>query len=141
MCIENLDKNAEHLKHYLFKITLRTYKWKVIILLDKMNMYLMKYSFQNIYCNNMILMFLCYLKYFQDIMFFIINQVIMFDQAFQNRIYFAMRFNKLNTKMKKKIWKIFLLFITRNIKNKKVDKLSHKNINNWQIKIASILKK
>jgi hypothetical protein len=71
-------------------------------------------------------------------MFLTTNRVTTFNDAFQSRIPFSMKFGDLSTQAKKKIWNNFLEQIPpteKSIKDKEVDSLSRKNINDRQVRL------
>jgi hypothetical protein len=97
ICAGDLSNNIEYLKYCLFEITSLAYKWKAVILFNEADVYLEQRSFQDIRRNGLVSVFLRYLKYFQGIMFLITNRIITFDDVFQSRIHFAIKFDNLST--------------------------------------------
>ena len=68
-------------------------------------------------------------------MFLTTNRVTTFDDAFRSRITFAMKFDDLSIKAKKKIWETFLQKVpTKKVSDKDIDGLSQKNINGRQVR-------
>jgi AAA+ superfamily predicted ATPase len=138
VCAGDLGNDAEHLEHRLSEITSLAHKWKAVILLDEADVYLEQRSLQDIRRNGLVSVFLRHLEYFQGIMFLTTNRVTTFDDAFQSRIHFAMKFGDLSTQAKKKIWNNFLEKVPpteKSIKDKEVDGLSTKNINGRQVRL------
>jgi hypothetical protein len=137
VCAGDLGNDAEHLEHNLSEITSLAHKWKAVILLDEADVYLEQRSLQDIRRNGLVSVFLRHLEYFQGIMFLTTNRVTTFDDAFQSRIHFSMKFGDLSTQAKK-IWNNFLKQIPpteKNIKDKEVDGLSGTNINGRQVRL------
>ena len=54
-----------------------------------------------------------FLSYFQAILFLTTNRVETFDEAFQSRIHIALRYNDLDKKTRRVIWKTFLGMVAR----------------------------
>jgi ATPase family associated with various cellular activities (AAA) len=90
------------------RFTSLAHKWGVIILIDEADVYLAERSLQDVQRNGLVSVFLRHLEYFQGIMFLTTNRLTTFDDAFQSRIHFAMKFSDLTIKVKKAIWEIFL---------------------------------
>ena len=53
---------------------------------------------------------------FQDIMFLTTNRVTTFDEAFQSRIHFTMKYDDLSPKAREKIWETFLRRVDSKLK-------------------------
>src|SRR5271154_4740276 len=104
VCAGDLGTNAELLERNLVETTSLAHKWGAIVLLDEADVYLEQRSLQDIRRNGLVSVFLRHLEYFQGIMFLTTNRVTTFDDAFQSRIHFAMKFGDLSTQAKKKIW-------------------------------------
>ena len=103
MCAGDLGTNVELLERNLVEITSLAHKWKAIVLLDEADVYLAQRSLQDVQRNGLVSVFLRHLEYFQGIMFLTTNRVTTFDEAFQSRIHFVMRFSDLSVRAKKKI--------------------------------------
>jgi AAA+ superfamily predicted ATPase len=131
LCAGDLGTNVEHLEHNLVEITSLAYKWGAIILIDEADVYLAERSLQDVQRNGLVSVFLRHLEYFQGIMFLTTNRLTTFDDAFQSRIHFAMKFSDLITRAKKTIWETFLQKVPTEVKisKKEMRDLSHKNIN------------
>ena len=99
-------------------------------------MYLEERSLKDVQRNGLVSVFLRHLEYFQGIMFLTTNRVTTFDDAFRSRITFAIKFDDLNIKAKKKIWETFLQKVPteKKISDKDIDGLSQKNINGRQVR-------
>ncbi|KAI9770217.1 MAG: hypothetical protein M1839_003245 [Geoglossum umbratile] len=70
-------------------------------------------------------------------MFLTTNRVKTFDEAFQSRIHFALRYGKLGKSAREKVWVAFLQRSgTSCIKSNELGKLIEKDINGRQIKNA-----
>jgi AAA+ superfamily predicted ATPase len=93
-------------------------------------------SLKDVQRNGLVSVFLRHLEYFQDIMFLTTNRVTAFNDAFRSRITFAIKFDDLNIKAKKKIWETFLQKVPteKKISDKDIDGLSQKNINGRQVR-------
>ena len=141
MCAGDLGTNVELLERNLVEITSLAHKWKAIVLLDEADVYLEQRLLQDVQRNGLVSVFLRYLEYFQGIMFLTTNQVTTFDEAFQSRIHFAMRFSDLSVRAKKKIWETFLEKVPlteKKITDDNVANLSRKNINGRQVRLYQL---
>ena len=80
--------------------------------------------------------FLRHLEYFQGIVFLTTNRLTTFDDAFQSRIHFAMKFGDLTTRAKKTIWETFLQKVPTKVEisEEEMGYLSRKNINGRQVR-------
>jgi AAA+ superfamily predicted ATPase len=124
------------LEHNLVEITSLTHKWGAIILIDEADAYLAERSLQDIQRNGLVSVFLRHLEYFQGIMFLTTNRLTTFDDAFQSRIHFAMKFGDLTTRAKKTIRETFLrkVLTEAKISEEEIGDLSGKNINGRQVR-------
>ncbi|KAH6660843.1 hypothetical protein BKA67DRAFT_510002 [Truncatella angustata] len=82
--------------------------WGAILLLDEADVFLEKRNMHDIHRNALVSIFLRQLEYYQGILFLTTNRVETFDDAFQSRIHIALRYDELDTKAKKAIFKIFV---------------------------------
>ncbi|UZP39682.1 hypothetical protein NXS19_007498 [Fusarium pseudograminearum] len=79
-----------------------------ILLLDEADVFLEKRNMHDIHRNALVSIFLRQLEYFQGILFLTTNRVETFDEAFQSRIHIALRYDNLDSKAKRTIFKMFL---------------------------------
>jgi AAA+ superfamily predicted ATPase len=103
-----LGTDSRYLEHELQKILDICHAWGAILLLDEADVFLEKRNMQDIHRNALVSIFLRQLEYFQGILFLTTNRVETFDEAFQSRIHIALRYDKLDTKAKKAIFKMFI---------------------------------
>ncbi|KAJ6443159.1 ATPase, AAA-type, core [Purpureocillium lavendulum] len=82
--------------------------WGAILLLDEADVFLETRNMQDIHRNALVSIFLRQLEYFQGILFLTTNRVQTFDEAFQSRIHIALRYDALDHKAKKAIFRMFL---------------------------------
>ncbi|KAH8758320.1 ATPase [Diaporthe sp. PMI_573] len=82
--------------------------WGAILLLDEADVFLEKRNMHDIHRNALVSIFLRQLEYFQGILFLTTNRVETFDDAFQSRIHIALRYDPLDLKAKKAIFKMFV---------------------------------
>jgi hypothetical protein len=77
------------------------------------------------------------LEYFQGIMFLMANQLTTFDDAFQSRIHFAMKFGDFTIRA---TWETSLQKVPREVKISKEEMrhLSHKDINGRQLRRSQL---
>jgi AAA+ superfamily predicted ATPase len=140
LCAGDLGTNAEHLEHNLVEITSLAYKWGAIILIDEADVYLAERSLQDVQRNGLVSVFLRHLEYFQGIMFLTTNRLTIFDDAFQSRIHFAMKFGDLTARVKKTIWETFLRKVPTEVKisEEEMGDLSRKDINGRQVRRSQL---
>ncbi|KAG6003254.1 hypothetical protein E4U43_000943 [Claviceps pusilla] len=98
----------KYLETELQKILDICHSWGAILLLDEADVFLEKRSMLDIHRNALVSIFLRQLEYFQGILFLTTNRVETFDEAFQSRIHIALRYDGLDTKAKKAIFKMFI---------------------------------
>ncbi|KAK2001937.1 hypothetical protein LX36DRAFT_678660 [Colletotrichum falcatum] len=103
-----LGTDSRYLEVELQKILDICHAWGAILLLDEADVFLEKRNLHEISRNALVSIFLCQLEYFQGILFLTTNRVETFDDAFQSRIHIALRYESLNQKAKKTIFKIFV---------------------------------
>ncbi|KAG8167856.1 hypothetical protein KVR01_003545 [Diaporthe batatas] len=82
--------------------------WGAILLLDEADVFLEKRNMHDIHRNALVSIFLRQLEYFQGILFLTTNRVETFDDAFQSRIHIALRYDPLDSRAKKAIFKMFV---------------------------------
>ncbi|KAK4163374.1 hypothetical protein QBC43DRAFT_345274 [Cladorrhinum sp. PSN259] len=103
-----LGTDSRYLESELQKILDICHAWGAILLLDEADVFLEKRNMQDIHRNALVSIFLRQLEYFQGILFLTTNRVETFDDAFQSRIHIALRYDKLDHKAKRAIFKIFI---------------------------------
>ncbi|VUC22405.1 unnamed protein product [Clonostachys rosea] len=103
-----LGTDSRFLEHELQKILDICHTWGAILLLDEADVFLEKRNLQDIHRNALVSIFLRQLEYFQGILFLTTNRVETFDEAFQSRIHIALRYEKLDVKAKKAVFKLFI---------------------------------
>ncbi|KAI1101692.1 hypothetical protein F4804DRAFT_291653 [Jackrogersella minutella] len=104
----DLGTDSRYLEAELQKILDICHAWGAILLLDEADVFLEKRNMQDIHRNALVSIFLRQLEYFQGILFLTTNRVQTFDDAFQSRIHIALRYDDLDIKAKKAIFKIFV---------------------------------
>ncbi|KAI1403656.1 hypothetical protein F4819DRAFT_450776 [Hypoxylon fuscum] len=104
----DLGTDSRYLEAELQKILDICHAWGAILLLDEADVFLEKRNMQDIHRNALVSIFLRQLEYFQGILFLTTNRVQTFDDAFQSRIHIALRYDDLDVKAKKAIFKIFV---------------------------------
>ncbi|KAL7629827.1 hypothetical protein AAE478_001350 [Parahypoxylon ruwenzoriense] len=104
----DLGTDSRYLEAELQKILDICHAWGAILLLDEADVFLEKRNMQDIHRNALVSIFLRQLEYFQGILFLTTNRVQTFDDAFQSRIHIALRYDDLDMKAKKAIFKIFV---------------------------------
>ena len=118
--------------------------WGAVILLDEADVFLERRSFHDLQRNALVSIFLRTLEYFQGILFLTTNRVETFDEAMQSRIHIAIRYNNLDRKARRAIWKIFLGMVAREesgsdsevreiINDEELEILSRRELNGRQV--------
>ncbi|KAI9859112.1 MAG: hypothetical protein M1813_007068 [Trichoglossum hirsutum] len=111
--------------------------WNAILLLDEADVFLEEHSLHDANRNASVSVFPRQVEYFQGTMFLTTNRVKTFDEAFQSRIHFALRYGRLSKSARERVWTAFLQRSgTSHIKPDKVEKLTEQNINGRQMKNA-----
>ncbi|KAK3352876.1 cation channel-like protein [Lasiosphaeria hispida] len=103
-----LGTESRYLEGELQKILDICHAWGAILLLDEADVFLEKRNMHDIHRNALVSIFLRQLEYFQGILFLTTNRVETFDDAFQSRIHIALRYDNLDHRAKKAIFKIFI---------------------------------
>lgn len=121
-----LGTDSRFLEQELQKILDICHAWGAILLLDEADVFLEKRNMHDIHRNALVSIFLRQLEYFQGILFLTTNRVEVslhppqqleefandesqtFDEAFQSRIHIALRYDNLDAKAKKAIFKMFI---------------------------------
>ncbi|KAB5523822.1 cation channel-like protein [Coniochaeta sp. 2T2.1] len=103
-----LSTSSKHLEAELERILDICHAWGAILLVDEADVYLEKRNVQDVHRNALVSVFLRQLEYFQGILFLTTNRVETFDDAFQSRIHIALRYDGLDLKAKKAIFKLFI---------------------------------
>ncbi|KAK3688629.1 hypothetical protein B0T22DRAFT_375886 [Podospora appendiculata] len=103
-----LGTDSRYLESELQKILDICHAWGAILLLDEADVFLEKRNMHDIHRNALVSIFLRQLEYFQGILFLTTNRVETFDDAFQSRIHIALRYDSLDHRAKRAIFKIFI---------------------------------
>ncbi|KAM0561289.1 hypothetical protein ACHAPJ_003168 [Fusarium lateritium] len=103
-----LGTDSRFLEAELQKILDICHAWGAILLLDEADVFMEKRNMHDIHRNALVSIFLRQLEYFQGILFLTTNRVETFDEAFQSRIHIALRYDNLDSKAKRTIFKMFL---------------------------------
>lgn len=103
-----LGTDSRFLESELQKILDICHAWGAILLLDEADVFLEKRNMHDIHRNALVSIFLRQLEYFQGILFLTTNRVETFDDAFQSRIHIALRYDNLDHRAKRAIFKIFI---------------------------------
>ncbi|KAF8245455.1 hypothetical protein K440DRAFT_555778 [Wilcoxina mikolae CBS 423.85] len=138
-----LGTNPAQLEHELQKILDIAQGWGAVLLLDEADVFLERRSSHDLHRNALVSIFLRLLEYFQGILFLTTNRVETFDEAFQSRIHVALRYNDLDRKAKRIIWRTFLSKVSREepgseereiVTSEELDNIARKDLNGRQIK-------
>ncbi|KAK1969326.1 ATPase [Colletotrichum sublineola] len=136
-----LGTDSRYLEAELQKILDICHAWGAILLLDEADVFLEKRNLHEIARNALVSIFLRQLEYFQGILFLTTNRVETFDDAFQSRIHIALRYDSLNHRAKKSIFKIFVERVRvlekvdlKPFSDEDYDNLAKHNLNGRQIK-------
>ncbi|KAH9889665.1 hypothetical protein F4778DRAFT_785577 [Xylariomycetidae sp. FL2044] len=104
----DLGTDSRYLEAELQRILDICHAWGAILLLDEADVFLEKRNMQDIHRNALVSIFLRQLEYFQGILFLTTNRVETFDDAFQSRIHIALRYDELDVKARRAIFKMFV---------------------------------
>ncbi|KAI5840555.1 hypothetical protein DFP73DRAFT_482409 [Morchella snyderi] len=108
-----LGTDPRTLETQLSRILDIAHVWGAVLLLDEADVFLERRSVHDLHRNALVSVFLRLLEYFQGILFLTTNRVETFDEAFQSRIHIALRYNDLDKKAKRVIWKTFLEMVAK----------------------------
>ncbi|KAL7275470.1 hypothetical protein RUND412_001577 [Rhizina undulata] len=108
-----LGTDSRTLETQLSRILDIAHIWGAVLLLDEADVFLERRSVHDLQRNALVSIFLRLLEYFQGILFLTTNRVETFDEAFQSRIHIALRYNDLDRKAKRIIWRTFLGMVAR----------------------------
>ncbi|KAI9767831.1 MAG: hypothetical protein M1839_004332 [Geoglossum umbratile] len=137
VCAGDLGVDSSRLETKLSSILHLARHWNTILLLDEADVFLEERSLHDTNRNALVSVFLRQVEYFQGTMFLTTNRVKTFDEAFQSRIHFALKYGKLSKSAREKVWAAFLQRSgTSRVKPNEVGKLVEKDINGRQIKNA-----
>ncbi|KAK0663456.1 hypothetical protein QBC41DRAFT_24026 [Cercophora samala] len=103
-----LGTDSRFLETELQKILDICHAWGAILLLDEADVFLEKRNMHDIHRNALVSIFLKQVEYVQNILILTTNRVETFDDAFQSRIHIALRYDNLDPKARKAIFKIFI---------------------------------
>ncbi|KAI9765879.1 MAG: hypothetical protein M1839_005295, partial [Geoglossum umbratile] len=134
VCAGDLGVDSSKLETKLSSILHLARHWNAILLLDEADVFLEERSLHDTNRNALVSVFLRQVEYFQGTMFLTTNRVKTFDEAFQSRIHFALRYGKLSKSAREKVWAAFLQRSgTSRVKPNEVGKLVEKDINGRQV--------
>ncbi len=106
--VGELGTRMDHLEKNLSQILDIAHTWRAVLLIDEADVFLEQRELRDVNRNALVSIFLRMLEYFQGILFLTTNRVATFDEAFQSRIHIGLRYDKLDIKTKKGIWKGFI---------------------------------
>jgi len=142
-----LGTDSRTLETQLSRILDIAHVWGAVLLLDEADVFLERRSVHDLQRNALVSIFLRLLEYFQGILFLTTNRVETFDEAFQSRIHIALRYNDLDKKARRVIWKTFLGMVAREesgsdcqlrdiVDDEELEGLARRELNGRQIKNA-----
>ncbi|KAL7620716.1 hypothetical protein AAE478_009713 [Parahypoxylon ruwenzoriense] len=114
--------------------------WRAVVLLDEVDVFLVKRDDQNLARNAVTSVFLRLLEYYQGILLLTTNRLDSLDDAFQSRIHFCFKYRQLDAEARRSIRKSFLdraKTISRidcKLDEDAITALSQKELNGRQIK-------
>ncbi|KAH0611205.1 uncharacterized protein H6S33_011632 [Morchella sextelata] len=140
-----LGTDPRTLETQLSRILDIAHVWGAVLLLDEADVFLERRSVHDLHRNALVSVFLRLLEYFQGILFLTTNRVETFDEAFQSRIHIALRYNDLDKKAKRVIWKTFLEMVAKGeclpgdtprqiVSKEELEGLARRQLNGRQIK-------
>ncbi|KAG0129740.1 hypothetical protein HOY82DRAFT_487773 [Tuber indicum] len=142
-----LGTDSRTLETQLSRILDIAHVWGAVLLLDEADVFLERRSVHDLQRNALVSIFLRLLEYFQGILFLTTNRVETFDEAFQSRIHIALRYNDLDKKARRVIWKTFLGMVAKEesgpdralrdvVNDEELEGLARRELNGRQIKNA-----
>ncbi|KAK8009935.1 ATPase family AAA domain-containing protein 3A-like [Apiospora arundinis] len=104
----DLGTDSRYLEAELQKTLDICHAWGAILLLDEADVFLEKRNMADIHRNALVSIFLRQLEYFQGILFLTTNRVESFDEAFLSRMHIPLRYDELDPKARKAVFKMFI---------------------------------
>lgn len=106
--VGELGIRPEQLEMNLKRILDIAYTWRAVLLIDEADVFLAQREDNDIGRSALVSIFLRLLEYFEGILFLTTNRGASFDEAFISRVHISIRYDKLEVKTKKAIWKLFI---------------------------------
>ncbi|KAK2055667.1 P-loop containing nucleoside triphosphate hydrolase protein [Colletotrichum caudatum] len=100
----DIGTHAEAVEQNLQYHTRLAEKWGCVLLLDEADVFLMRRSWDDMYRNALVSVFLRHLEYYSGILFLTTNIVGVIDEAFKSRIHIALRYPSIDLDSTLKIW-------------------------------------
>jgi hypothetical protein len=97
-----------------------------VFFLDEADMYLQKYSNISFERNRLVAIFLRKFKYFDEVLFLIINLINQFDEIILNRIYFVIKYENLDKDIRRTI---SIYFLKRIKTDRKLSNFNNEDLN------------
>ncbi|KAK7955706.1 uncharacterized protein PG986_004928 [Apiospora aurea] len=110
----DLGTDSRYLEAELQKTLDICHAWGAILLLDEADVFLEKRNMADIHRNALVSIFLRQLEYFQGILFLTTNRVESFDEAFLSRMHIPLRYDELDNKARKAVFKMFIERVRNN---------------------------
>ncbi|KAK8043147.1 ATPase family AAA domain-containing protein 3A-like [Apiospora phragmitis] len=110
----DLGTDSRYLEAELQKTLDICHAWGAILLLDEADVFLEKRNMADIHRNALVSIFLRQLEYFQGILFLTTNRVESFDEAFLSRMHIPLRYDELDAKARKAVFKMFIERVRNN---------------------------
>ncbi|KAK8104977.1 ATPase family AAA domain-containing protein 3A-like [Apiospora kogelbergensis] len=104
----DLGTDSRYLEAELQKTLDICHAWGAILLLDEADVFLEKRNMADIHRNALVSIFLRQLEYFQGILFLTTNRVESFDEAFLSRMHIPLRYDELDAKARKAVFRMFI---------------------------------
>ncbi|KAK2042621.1 P-loop containing nucleoside triphosphate hydrolase protein [Colletotrichum somersetense] len=100
----NIGTNIQDVEENLQFHTRLAEKWGRVLLLDEVDVFLMRRSWDDMHRNALVFVFLRHLEYYSGILFLTTNIVGVIDEAFKSRIHIALRYLSIDLDSTLKIW-------------------------------------
>ncbi|KAI1417922.1 AAA family ATPase [Hypoxylon sp. FL1857] len=104
----DIGTKPEDVEQYLESVLHLGKIWGCVVLLDEADVFLEERSLSDLDRNALVSVFLRVLEYYDGILILTSNRVCTFDSAFKSRIQLALRYEKLETSQRRKIWWNFM---------------------------------
>lgn len=145
LSIGDLGTNPEEMEAILERVSEYANRWKAILMIDEVDVFLEERSNGDIVRNAMVGIFLKFLEYNEGIIFLITNRLQCIDPAVKSRIHIFLQYKNMDNINRKKIWISLLDKYEIKIDNQTLEKLSELNLNGREIrnnlKMVSIIHK
>jgi len=130
----DLGTNPETMEAIMEQIKEYVRRWKAIILIDEVDIFVEEREFSNVIRNALVSTFLKFLEYNDGILFMTTNRLKSIDQAIKTRINLPICYPKFDMDRRRDVWNALLKKWGIDIEKKTVKKLSMTEVNGREIR-------